>query len=41
MADVKNAIRGIKAKAGDAEKEIILLANKTDKLIEEPKGFKK
>lgn len=40
MADVKNAISGIKAKAGDAEKEIILLANKTDKLIEEPKRFK-
>jgi tRNA modification GTPase len=38
--DIKNAVSDIRAKAGDASKKIILVANKTDKLIEEPKGFK-
>jgi len=36
--DIKIAVNEIKAKAGDGAR-IILVANKTDKLIEEPKGF--
>ncbi len=36
--DIKTAVNEIKAKAGDGSR-IILVANKTDKLIEEPKGF--
>jgi tRNA modification GTPase len=38
--DIKNAVSDIRAKAGDASKKIILVANKTDKLVDTPKGFK-
>jgi tRNA modification GTPase len=40
IEEIKIAINEIKDKAGDASKKIILVANKTDKLNEVPKGFK-